>query len=110
MRIAFDVKGTLEGNSGELIRELFKKLREMGHTCVIWSNLYSYAVDCNNKYNLQAKVEQKRSKSELAEWGKEVYDWAIEDDTSQKWLGAKNFLWVRDIESVDQCLTKMGLK
>lgn len=101
MRVAFDVKGTIEGPKKELILKLFKGLQEKGHTCVVWSNLYSYAVDAIVDNNLEnTEPEQKYSKGDVASGiypSRKAFDLAIEDDRGQTYLAANRFLFVDEI-------------
>jgi len=97
-RIAFDVKGTIEGPKKDLVLHIFEKLQEQGHECVVWSNLYSYAVDAikdNNLKNTQAM--SKKSKGDLLSNGEELFDLCIEDDRSQTYLGAKKIAFVDEL-------------
>lgn len=110
MRIAFDVKGTIDGPRGAVIIEAFKKLQDLGHTCVVWSNLYSYATDAVAKHGLKADAESKRSTSDLETYGLEPYDVAIEDDRGQTWLGAKRFVFVDEITNNSDALVRLILK
>lgn len=109
MRIAFDVKGTIEGPKGAVILEAFRKLQGAGHTCVVWSNLYSYATDVIAKHGLKADAMDKRSTSELEERGLEPFDVAIEDDRGQWYLGAKTLIFVDEITDAD-ALMRLILK
>ena len=98
MRIAFDVKGTIEGPKKALVLTIFNRLQEAGHTCVVWSNYYPYAVDAIKNNGLQnTQPMDKLTTTELQERGLEPFDLAIEDDRSQTWLGAKKFAFVDDL-------------
>lgn len=97
MRIAFDVKGTIDGPKGELILDLFRGLQANGHECVVWSNLYSYAVDAVKNHKLSAQAMSKQSKGDLLSNGQELFDLCIEDDYRQTYLGAKQILFVDKI-------------
>lgn len=107
MRIAFDVKGTIEGPKGDVILGAFKKLQELGHTCVVWSNLYSYAVDAITKHGLSAEAMNKRSMSDLDEYSAKPYDVAIEDDRHQIYLAANRFIFVDDITTSDELVKEI---
>lgn len=67
MKIAFDVKGTLEGPKGGLVRKLLDGLLSKGHNITVWSNAYFYATDHVVKNGLDGKVtpELKYMKSDL---------------------------------------------
>lgn len=101
MRIAFDVKGTIEGPKKELVLKLFKGLQAKGHICIVWSNYYGFAVDAiknNNLTNTQAM--SKASSYDLEDQRQPLFDLAVEDDRMQgSYLGAKEFLFVDDITS-----------
>lgn len=107
MRIAFDVKGTIEGPKKALVLKLFKGLQAKGHECVVWSNSISYAADAVKDNNLEADFMWKKSKIDLKESGSSPFDMAVEDDRSQWWLGAEKFLFVDELndELVDQILS-----
>lgn len=110
MRVAFDVKGTIEGPKKDLVLKLFRGLQEKGHTCIVWSNLYSYAIDAvvNNKLE-NTEPNRKYSKGDVAEGiyaSTTMFDLAVEDDRSQTWLAANRFLFVDEIteDSVKELL------
>lgn len=106
MRIAFDVKGTIEGPKGKVILEAFVKLQGLGHTCVVWSNLYSYATEAIEKHSLNADAESKRSAYDMEGYDTKPYDVAIEDDRSQTWLGANKLIFVDEIGDNSDNLVK----
>lgn len=97
MRIAWDVKGTIEGPKGTVILEAFKKLQKLGHECIVWSGLYSYAFDTVVRYDLKAYATSKRTMLDLEDFSMNPYDVAVEDDRSQDYLGAKSFVFVDEI-------------
>ena len=99
MKLAVDVKGTLEGPKKQQILKIIGLFMNAGYEITIWSNLYSYAVDAMMKNNLKADVDQKRSKSDYPFDNDEskFFDFAIEDDRQQKWLATKKFIFVDDI-------------
>lgn len=45
MRIAFDVKGTIEGPRKAIVLKFLSILQAQGHDVIVWSNSYGYAVD-----------------------------------------------------------------
>jgi len=97
-RIAFDVKGTIEGPKKALVLHIFEQLQAQGHECIVWSNLYSYAVDAIKDNNLQNTYAiSKLSKGDCAARGEEMFDLCIEDDRSQTYLGAKKFAFVDEL-------------
>ena len=106
MKIAFDVKGTLDGPKGHIILSLLLYLQKQGHEVVVWSNVLTYAAEFVNKHELKCEFMSKKMRSDLDE----RFDWAIEDDTSQTWLDAKQFMFVDEIQTTEWCLVKMGLK
>lgn len=96
MKIAFDVKGTLDGPKTKFVLAMLIALQEMGHECIVWSNSYGYAVDCVRNLGLV----NVRAESKTDKWSRDeanFYDVAIEDDKQQTWLAAKHFIWVDDI-------------
>lgn len=98
MRIAFDVKGTIEGHKKALVLHIFEQLQKQGHTCIVWSNSFSYAVDAIKNNDLKnTEPMQKLSKRDLEELGGQPFDLAIEDDRSQTWLGANKFAFVDEL-------------
>jgi len=107
MRIAFDVKGTLEGPKKNILLSAFVKLQEMGHECVVWSNSYGYAVDAVRDNNLDAEPMSKTMKMDLDHDETKFFDVAIDDDSSQTWLAAKRFIWVHEIETTGWLLNKI---
>lgn len=107
MKIAFDVKGTIDGPKGDVILEAFKKLQELGHTCVVWSNLYSYATDAIAKHGLNAEAHDKRMKMDLEYDESRYFDVAIEDDRRQEYLAANRFIFVDDITSADDLVSNI---
>ena len=98
MKVAFDVKGTIDGHKQDLVLKLFKGLQNKGHECVVWSNLYSYAVDAIRDHKLtNTEAMSKMSRFDLRDREMEPMDIAIEDDRSQTWLGAKRFIFVDEL-------------
>ncbi len=110
MRIAFDCHGTLLGYRGEVIAEAFKKLQELGHECVVWSNAYGYTTDAVNKHSLKAPTMTKKTRGDIEDYEMGLFDVAIDDDRSQTWLGAKNFVWVDEVTGNSDALVKYILK
>lgn len=107
LRVAFDVKGTIEGPHKDLVLRLFKGLQEKGHNCYVWSNLYSYALDAIRDNNLENTVAMaKKSKGDLLGDGNELFDVCIEDDRRQTYLGAKRIIFVDELndEVVDMLI------
>lgn len=99
MKVAFDVKGTIEGYNKETVLRLFKGLQAKGHKCVVWSNLYSYAVDAIKDNGLtNTEAMDKMSKFDLRDRDMDPMDLAIEDDRSQTWLGAKRIIFVDELD------------
>lgn len=98
MKIAFDVKGTIEGPKKELVLKLFKGLQAKGHQCFVWSNCYSYAVDAIKDNELsQTEPMSKKSKFDFRDYGQDPMDFCIEDDRSQTWLGANTIIFVDEL-------------
>lgn len=98
MKIAFDVKGTIEGPKKDLVLKLFKGFQAQGHTCVVWSNMYSFAIGAikdNDLENTNAMMKFSKGEAELGEV--DFFDLAIEDDRRQTYLAANKFLFVDEI-------------
>lgn len=113
MRIAFDVKGTLDGYNETKVRALFKALHDAGHHVVVWSNSYGYAHDMAEQLKalgFNTEADSKYSDSDAEDRGNGMFDIAIEDDTSQTWLAAKKLVFVHelpdDVERFAEELTK----
>ncbi len=96
MKIACDVKGTLEGPMKKQVLRILELFAKTGYEIIVWSNSYGYAVDAVRDNNLKATAESKSDK-----WNREeenFYAFAIEDDVQQgQWLAAKKFIYVKDI-------------
>ena len=109
MRIAIDVKGTLEGPRKQDLIKLIKAMQAKGHTVLVWSNLYSYAVDAVRDNALNCTPQSKTTKWDVSDESQFV-DLAIDDDSSQTWLAAKRFIWVHqlpdDIQTLIEELSK----
>lgn len=97
MRIAFDVKGTIEGPKKKFVLALLYRLQDLGHEVIVWSNSYGYAVDAVRDNALKAEATSKRGKGDYGFDDSTYVDVAVEDDTGQTWLAAKSFVWVNDI-------------
>jgi hypothetical protein len=96
MRIAFDVKGTIEGYHKVKILKLFHALKARGHELTVWSNSYGYAQDAVSDNNLGCPFQSKTDKwqsEDQSNW----FDFAIDDDSQQTWLAAKRFIWVHEV-------------
>lgn len=99
MRIAFDVKGTIDGPKQKLVLKLLKELQAKGHEIIVWSSMYGFALDAIKKHGLSAEAWPKRMQSDFDYDESKYVDYAIEDDPTQDWLAAKNFIWVEDLPS-----------
>lgn len=97
MRIAFDVKGTIDGPKGKFVLGLMAYLQELGHECVVWSNSLQFAAEAVNKNKLKVEFMSKRMGMDLDHDETQFFDFAVEDDTSQTWLAAKSFIWVHEL-------------
>lgn len=105
MKIAFDVKGTIDGPRGKIILEAFRKLQELGHECIVWSNSLGYAHDAVKSHGLNADFMSKKMMLDY-DSEDEAMDVAIEDDRSQTWLGAKRFIFVDEITNNSDALVR----
>lgn len=103
MKIAFDVKGTIEGPSKEKVLKLFRALRAQGHELIVWSNSYGYAMDAVRDNNLDCAFQSKTDKWQVDQDETHYVDVAIDDDSSQTWLAAKRFIWVHELpDDIDE--------
>ena len=96
MRIAFDVKGTIEGPKKQYIIELLRILKEKGHEVLVWSNSGTYAYHAVTDNNLDCPFMTKFTFGE-SEFHGGPMDLCIDDDSSQEWLGSKRFIWVHNV-------------
>ena len=101
MRIAFDVKGTLDGHMGPRVRILFLMLEDLGHEMFVWSNSFSYAVEAIEKHGLKATPLDKFSSFDAHNEGKQLMDLCVEDDRMQDYLGARGILFVDELGDSD---------
>lgn len=111
MKVAFDVKGTIEGHKKDLVLRLFRGLQSQGHTCLVWSNSIGYAVDAIKDNNLDnTEPLWKYTKGDVAMQGREMMDICIEDDRSQSYLGSRRFVFVDEIneELISKLLAETG--
>lgn len=101
LKIAIDVKGTLEGPKGEIIAEVARLLKEQGNEITVWSSLISYAYEWVKDNDETYEIANKWSDREPEEY----YDIAIEDDTSQgEILHARKVIYVHEFNSVIELL------
>jgi hypothetical protein len=97
MKIAVDVKGTIEGPKQKQILTMIQALQQRGHEVVVWSNLYQFATDAVRKHNLSCQAMEKLTLMDVVNDGMGPMDLAIDDDSSQNWLASKRFLWVHQL-------------
>lgn len=98
MKIAFDVKGTLVGPKGVIIRYILSQLKLKGHQITVWSNLYSYATEFVSDYGLEdVEANYKFSKSDVDNEQDKFFDVAFEDDRDQGYLASKLIIFVGDV-------------
>jgi len=102
VKIAFDVKGTIEGPKQKQVLAMLRAFHEMGHEVFVWSNAYAYATGAVMDHNLPALPMDKRMKMDYE--AHELMDLAIEDDRSQTWLAARRFVWVDEIPTDESAL------
>lgn len=107
MRIAFDVKGTIEGPKKKFIIMMLTELQRRGHEVVVWSNSYTYAKDAVIDNHLECVAMDKLTLWDAKDFNKSLYDLAIDDDSSQTWLAAKRFIWVYDIPEAGGGIMKL---
>lgn len=96
MKVAFDVKGTLEGHYEHKVRTLYDAFEKLGCEMVIWSSLGSFAYDFARKNSLKAAVMTKFANSEDLE-PSEKMDLAIDDDYQQEYLATHKLILVSEI-------------
>lgn len=99
MKIAFDVKGTLDGPRGFQVRKLLYDLHQAGHQIFIWSNSIDYAVEEKKKHDLEgihALIKFAKSDVDLDNKDR-MMDLCIEDDRRQDYLGAYKILYVHQL-------------
>lgn len=97
MRIAFDVKGTLDGVDENRMVRLFRVLEKLGHTMIVWSSDSGFAVDVMKKHGINGEIYTKYTKGSYEAESYGLMDVAIEDDRSQTWLAAKQIVFVHDV-------------
>lgn len=97
MKIAFDVKGTLDGRKEVEVRFLLKQFYDAGHEIFVWSNSFSYAVDMTEKLKTQYDIVAEPMSKFSTHDGNEMMDLAFEDDTSQTYLAAKEIIFVHQL-------------
>lgn len=105
MRIAFDVKGTLDGYYEVKVKHLLKLLYDEGHEILVWSNSFSYAVDMVEKLKEEGIFvypERKYSKVDAEMQDLPLMDIAIEDDVSQTYLGATVIVIVKELPDITE--------
>lgn len=99
MKIACDVKGTLEGPKKKQVLKMLDLFSRAGYEITIWSNFFSYAVDAIKDNNLRATASSKAGKGdwEFENDESKFYNFAIEDDHQQTYLAARKIIWVDEI-------------
>jgi hypothetical protein len=97
MKIACDVKGTLEGPKKKQVLKILDLFARAGYEVTIWSNSFGYAVDAVRDNNLRAQTMTKKSKSDMENDDQPLFNFAIEDDKQQWYLGATRIVYVDEI-------------
>jgi len=99
MKVACDVKGTINGPKKKQVLKMLDIFAKAGYEITVWSNLYSYATEAVQDNNLRAQTSSKYSKTDWQCEGDEskFFNFAIEDDRQQTYLAAKKFIWVDEI-------------
>lgn len=103
MRVAFDVQGTLEGRNQDKVRALFQWFAAKGAALTVWSNgmrMDVLSLELQKEFGIESDAMWKKTKSDVL-WDDDneesFFDIAVDDDTQQTWLAAKNFIWVHEI-------------
>lgn len=94
MKVAFDVKGTLDGGGNRVMR-LLEILKQRGHEITIWSSVYSYAAKWSEILELPATEKYSLFQAKRDE--KPVFDVAVEDDYTTDYLATRSYAWVDQI-------------
>lgn len=93
MKIACDVKGTLEGPKKKQVLRILELFEKQGYEITVWSNLYSYSVQAVRDNNLKADSISKKMKLDF-DSEDEYFNFAIEDDRQQDYLATNKFIWM----------------
>ncbi len=96
MKVAFDVKGTLDGPYENKVRALYNAFEKLGCQMVVWSSLGSFAYEYTRRHSLTAAIMTKFCNSEDLD-PSEKMDIAIDDDNCQDYLATKKLVLVNDI-------------
>lgn len=107
MRVAFDVKGTINGPKQDLVLKLLKGFQAQGHECVVWSSLYSYATEAVEKHSLNCEAMTKYTTFDARNQSLPAFDLAIDDEhMGSVFLASEKFLFVDELteESVNKVL------
>ena len=97
--IAFDVKGTLDGPKSEAVLTMLKYFQCAGWKVVVWSSVYSYAIDCIEKNALVGcEPDQKITKGDAEMQSVEMYNIVVDDCyMTAEWIAGKRVVMVDDI-------------
>jgi hypothetical protein len=106
MRVAFDVKGTLDGPNSQKVWKLLQTLESKGCDITIWSSWLPFASELvsNRRLNFKYQSKELRGDVPLNEW----FDVAVEDDTQQDFLAAKRFVFVKDIPEENSAIVDLA--
>lgn len=94
MRIAFDVKGTIQGPYQDKVLRLFRAFEKRGHEMIVWSSVYSYATDAVAKHGLNARPMSKMLGCEAS--SNDRVNICI-DDERQTWLATDRLILVSEL-------------
>lgn len=105
MKVAFDVKGTLEGPPKVLA--LYKWFESKGCEMIIWSSIYSYAEECAHDLKLDGEIMSKRNRMDSEDlkfnpgYNMDIAvddrDFSEFDDKTVSWLACDNLIKVHEI-------------
>lgn len=102
MKVAFDVKGTLDGRYEDKVKALLGYFQGLGAEITIWSNSYGYAYDMKNKLERESSLSEykattKYSFIEAEDEGRDIFDFCVEDDRGQWYLASRKTIFVDTI-------------
>jgi len=111
--IAFDVQGTLVGRNQSKVFSLLQWCRSQDMKIIVWSNGISPEQIIKNHYPnwdlSQVEFSKKYSRLEAENWDMQIFDYAVEDDLSQNYLAAHEFIFVSDFIRFESSFDRLFL-